>query len=348
MLKELERSERGGAERDTPQGETSPFLTLREIWQFVCTYRASILLISIVPLLAALAYVMNTPPTYTASAQVLLDPKTPETMRPNLTSGSSFDSPYIESQVALFKSESLALEVIRKNNLMVDPEFLAQLGPDEPAEGPSEEFLRKRQVMLGFEEKLDVRRLGLSYAILVSFSSTDPVKAATLANDVAEAFIRDQLESRAAILRTGSKWLEERIDELRRKMNEAALDVQRFRVRRDYRIAKAPEGGEAGPAEAAQKAASASPSETLEELEATAQTYRRIYESYLQAYTEALQRQSFPVVNARVITPATRPLSPSAPKTKLIVAFGLLLGLLLGFGQAILRYHLASLPRSST
>ena len=39
----------------------------------------------------------------------------------------------------------------------------------------------------------------------------------------------------------------------------------------------------------------------------TADTYRKMYESFLQAYTSSVSRQSYPVADARVITPASRP-----------------------------------------
>ena len=40
---------------------------------------------------------------------------------------------------------------------------------------------------------------------------------------------------------------------------------------------------------------------TLEELELTADTYRKMYESFLQAFTSNLSQQSYPVADARVI-----------------------------------------------
>ena len=47
----------------------------------------------------------------------------------------------------------------------------------------------------------------------------------------------------------------------------------------------------------------------LRELESNAQTYRALYDNFLQRYMESVQQQSFPITEARVITAATRPLS---------------------------------------
>jgi capsular exopolysaccharide synthesis family protein len=60
-----------------------------------------------------------------------------------------------------------------------------------------------------------------------------------------------------------------------------------------------------------------------------------------------VQRQSFPVSDARIITPATRPLGKSRPRTKLILAFGGLAGLMVGFGIALVRHNVDRSIRSS-
>jgi polysaccharide biosynthesis transport protein len=76
---------------------------------------------------------------------------------------------------------------------------------------------------------------------------------------------------------------------------------------------------------------------TLHDLESSAQTYRALYDNFLQRYMESVQQQSFPVVGARLITQATRPLHKSAPRTSLILALAVMGGLILGAGIGILR-----------
>ena len=78
----------------------------------------------------------------------------------------------------------------------------------------------------------------------------------------------------------------------------------------------------------------------------TAETYRRMYESFLQAYASSVSQQSYPVADARVITAATRPLAPSGPRSKLVLAIGLIAGLMCGIGVAFLRHTLDRSVRS--
>ena len=51
----------------------------------------------------------------------------------------------------------------------------------------------------------------------------------------------------------------------------------------------------------------------LHELESNSQTYRALYDNFLQRYMESVQQQSFPITEARVISPATRPLQKTSP-----------------------------------
>lgn len=70
----------------------------------------------------------------------------------------------------------------------------------------------------------------------------------------------------------------------------------------------------------------------LRELEREADTYRNLYQTFLQRYQEAIQQQSFPVTTARVITNAQPPLKPSQPRKLLVLALGAFLGCAAGAG----------------
>lgn len=75
----------------------------------------------------------------------------------------------------------------------------------------------------------------------------------------------------------------------------------------------------------------------LRELESSAQTFRSLYDNFLQRYMESVQQQSFPITEARVITRASRPLGRSHPKTFVVMALSTLGGLLFGLGIGIFR-----------
>ncbi len=54
----------------------------------------------------------------------------------------------------------------------------------------------------------------------------------------------------------------------------------------------------------------------LRSLESSSQTYRALYENFLQKYTQAVQDQSFPISEARVVAPAEPPLRKSCRRLR--------------------------------
>src|SRR5262249_875267 len=75
---------------------------------------------------------------------------------------------------------------------------------------------------------------------------------------------------------------------------------------------------------------------TLRSLRSSAQTSKALYDTFLQRYMESVQQQSFPLNEARVITPAARG-SRSAPNTMQIVVMATITGMFLGVGLGLLR-----------
>lgn len=68
----------------------------------------------------------------------------------------------------------------------------------------------------------------------------------------------------------------------------------------------------------------------LEELESRASTYRRMYESVLQQLMSTLQKESFPVGDARIVAAATTPFTKTWPKSAVVMPFSLAVGLIFG------------------
>ena len=77
----------------------------------------------------------------------------------------------------------------------------------------------------------------------------------------------------------------------------------------------------------------------LRELERNAEADQNLYESFLDRYKSALQQQSFPITDARVLTEASPARKKSSPKTVITLALsgvaGLALGLMLALGREL-------------
>lgn len=245
-----------------------------------------------------------TKPTYTARAQLLLSPRpvAPLQTSDNLV---TLDAPYVDSQIAILKSGALADSVLNELRLNYDAEFW---WPNDASGALLLNDVRKR---------LAVTRDGISYAINISFTSRDAVKAAKIANAFAEGFIRGQIAERAQQVKQRQEWLENRIVTIRQQLNDANRAVQAFKSRGDFSIS-----------------APANNRESLEELEAKASTYRKLFESYLYAQAESSQEQSLALANTRVITPALPP-PESNTKMEWLLLVGGLAGAVFGVGLAL-------------
>jgi len=75
----------------------------------------------------------------------------------------------------------------------------------------------------------------------------------------------------------------------------------------------------------------------LAELESSAKIYHAMYSSFLQRYMEAIQQQSFPITDARVISSAVAPTQKSKPIASLVLAIAATMGIIASLGIAFLR-----------
>lgn len=70
-----------------------------------------------------------------------------------------------------------------------------------------------------------------SRLITVSYVSTDPEMAAIAANATAEAYILDQIESKGDVTARASRWLDQRVKELRDRVVESETKLEQYRAK---------------------------------------------------------------------------------------------------------------------
>jgi succinoglycan biosynthesis transport protein ExoP len=75
----------------------------------------------------------------------------------------------------------------------------------------------------------------------------------------------------------------------------------------------------------------------LRELERESESYRTLYQTFLQRYQETLQQQSFPVSEARVISAAVPPEVASFPKRGTVLMLSAMIGIVFGAGLGAMR-----------
>lgn len=436
----------------------------------------------------SLSYILLATPLYTSTASILIDTRMNQNLQTQkIVEDTPVDTSLVDSQVQVLSSESIILPVIKSMNLTHDSEFVGppdalgqqilwwlkglittlkqSLGLKDDTVVDANALLERTAVET-FLKLLSPKREELTYVIDIAFKSEDPIKAARIANAVADTYVAASLEAKYTSTKIASDWLKDRLIELKVQTTDADRTLQNYKTannivetgrglldqqqisdltsqlisartataeakarldriqqisadgipdatvtdalnnsvitrlraqyldaaaraadltsrvgkahqavamvtdqmdelrksirneeRRiadayssDYEIAKAREKsltdsmselvGEAGTSSQAQV--------TMRDLESSADTYRNLYNSFLQKFQETIQAQTIPVTDTRIVTKATPALSKSAPKSTLALAGGVLLGLFLGGGAAIAREWTAEEFRTHT
>ncbi len=213
------------------------FINLRDVFALLRRKIRLILLSIFLVTGLALVYLFYATPIYTATTLLMVDPSQKNLLDPDDASrlGSNADNARLESEVEILKSDAVKLATIEKLDLISDPEF-----------GPSLGLTDKIKLALGFENAqratgavllnqtlgrvsnaTHIRRRGLTYLIAVSASSTDPERAAVLANELSATYIELQVQSKVSAALGARDILQAQIDRARSTLaaSEDALDL---------------------------------------------------------------------------------------------------------------------------
>ena len=182
---------------------------------------------------AAVIYIVRATPLYTATTEVLLEQRQKAPGLDAIQVDGRGDYSYVDNQLAILKSDSLLRRVVVKERLAESKP--ATEGNDDPTSAEAEKIKQLaeakaiRQAMNALRGALGVSRSGRAQVLSISITWGDPVRAAQLANAVADAFVVDQLEARFESAKRASGWLSDRLVELRQQLQESEEAVVAFR-----------------------------------------------------------------------------------------------------------------------
>jgi uncharacterized protein involved in exopolysaccharide biosynthesis len=166
-----------------------PLFDIGAAWAILWKRRLLVGLVTLGVVGAALLYVVLTPPTYSATTAILVDPRDiKSTNIDNVLPGIGADSAAIASQVSVIQSRDLLSKVFDKLSLSTDSEFASAasglFGFLHASKSPTEEVALQK-----FMRAVGVEREGLTYVIDVTVKSGSADKAARIANAVVEQYI---------------------------------------------------------------------------------------------------------------------------------------------------------------
>ncbi len=142
----------------------------------------------------------------------------------NLLTGVKQDNMSVQTEMKILNSHSLALETLKKSELLKHPEYSSIDNEDE--------------AISAFQKNLTVRSQGVSRAIEIIFKSKDPEFAAKVANIHANTYLASQVEFKREQAEKMRSWFEVKVKELKADAIKKAQAVQDYRAKEKLAIGK--------------------------------------------------------------------------------------------------------------
>ena len=199
---------------------------LRRRWVIIGTF---------VPIFAAVAlYTLRQPKVYAASASMIIEVAGPHVLdgqvqdvSDSATNGYWWSREYTETQFKVITSRAVAERVVEKLGLDRDPSFLGLEGTVDHKQ--REDVTRDIDATAVLQAKISVVPVKDSRIAQIVVEDSSPQRAALLANEVAEAYIAENLGLRLKASESANRWLEERLAELEQKSKHSEMAVYDFK-----------------------------------------------------------------------------------------------------------------------
>lgn len=241
----------------------------------------------------------------------------------------------VDSQAEIIRSRKISCAVVRKLKLEDDPEFrprksllgrlkyfvtsgLSSSDPDYPqtdADGCD------GIVVSSVLKRLTVSRVNTTYVLEVSAASDDSRKAAQIVNSFLSEYLSFLKQLRSEAAEQAAAWMKERIAEASKQSIASEMAVQDFKREEDELERSIDNGANATAFDRLNRRRI-----RLRELEASSQNFTKLHDIFLQRYNQIVNEASYPIVDVRIVSPASAPEAPSFPRINLMLAAGLLLG----------------------
>ena len=183
-------------------------------------------------------YTMRQAKVYTAAVSLIIDVAAPrfldrDVQDVNSDSYSNYwaNKEYYETQHRVITSRAVAQRVVDKLGLDADPSFLG-------LEKITDVKLRAQRMQDSdaaaiLQGKVKVVALKESRVTMINIEDSDPKRAALLANEIAEAFVQENLALKLRVTENASQWLDERREGLEQSSKASELAVYNFKKQQD-------------------------------------------------------------------------------------------------------------------
>lgn len=222
---------------------------VRDTFDALASRKGLICATTLLGILFAIAYIWTTPPLYRSSTEILIDPRTQEIVDREIipsglgSSSLGADTYLLDSQVEVLSSQSVLRQVIDRNDLINDGEFVA--GDDNMIvegikdllklviRGPQASRVEKSPYDLALTKlrsRMSVNRKGNTYVLAIDVDTQVPEKSAAIANSVSDIYTEETVGASRRKILEAEGILTSRLEELRNTVQVAQEKVEAFRA----------------------------------------------------------------------------------------------------------------------
>jgi capsular exopolysaccharide synthesis family protein len=222
-------------------------INLREYFYILSSYKWAILGLTFVITLLSALYVYSLSPVFRATATVLIETEKENVVKIEQVYGMpNAYYEYYQTQLGIIRSRGLLEGLVDKLDLIKNSVFTPSaqeketgfswknLVPDgwlpaeDPLPQPQDERSRRNAIVGAISGMLNVSLVTDSSLVRISFDSTNPQITAQLANGLADVYIEHGLESQLESTRKASDWINEQMQDLKKKVDESERALQAY------------------------------------------------------------------------------------------------------------------------
>ncbi|MBB4429792.1 uncharacterized protein involved in exopolysaccharide biosynthesis/Mrp family chromosome partitioning ATPase [Bradyrhizobium sp. CIR48] len=238
------------ARPESPQQRPQAGFNVLELANLLWRHKIAITAAALLGATLAVTVGKSLTPRYTATAQLYVDPRELQLVDRELTPRAqdvSGMAMVVESQARLITSNSVLLKVIQQTGLDKDPEFgggsdgqslmssllgLIGLQPRAPSAADNKEV--QLAALEALNRHITIRKTEKSFIVDIEVWSTDPAKAATLANTLTNAYLAESRNSQASAARRATNDLSGRLKELRERLRNAETALATYKAQNNF------------------------------------------------------------------------------------------------------------------
>jgi uncharacterized protein involved in exopolysaccharide biosynthesis/Mrp family chromosome partitioning ATPase len=238
-----------GQTRPDPRQTPAAAFNVLELANLLWRRRVAIASAALIGACVAVAIGKSLTPRYTASAQLYVDPRELQLVERELTPRAQDVSGLamvLESQARLITSNNVLLQVIRDTHLEKDPEF----GGGNASKGilatliglfglelkPTAEQRKESEIatLEALNRHVTIRKTERSFIVDVEVWSTQPEKAALLANAITNTYLAESRKSQSSAARRATTDLSGRLKELQERLRNAENTLATYKAQNNF------------------------------------------------------------------------------------------------------------------